>query len=75
MDDHHFGSKRKVLKKDTLRPHKPKKLKVLLSLNEQGVCHTTALPFTLKSMLRQKEELWKLKYFTVQKNIIFKKIL
>jgi hypothetical protein len=25
------------------------------------------LPFTLKSILRQKEELWKLKYFTMQK--------
>jgi hypothetical protein len=27
------------------------------------VCHTLALPFTLKGILRQKEELWKLKYF------------
>jgi hypothetical protein len=26
-----------------------------------------ALPFTLKGMLRAKEELWKLKYFTTQK--------
>jgi hypothetical protein len=26
-----------------------------------------ALPFTLKSMARQEEELWKLKYFTMQK--------
>jgi hypothetical protein len=26
-----------------------------------------ALPFTLKSILRQKEELWKFKYFTMQK--------
>jgi hypothetical protein len=34
---------------------------------QQGVCHTVALPFTLKSVLRQKEELWKLKYFTMQK--------
>jgi hypothetical protein len=25
-------------------------------LKEQGVCHTVALPFTLKSILRQKEE-------------------
>jgi hypothetical protein len=33
---------------------------------KQGVCHTVALPFTLKSMLRQKKELWKLKYFTMQ---------
>jgi hypothetical protein len=31
----------------------------------QGVCHhTMALPFTLKSILRQKK---KLKYFTMQK--------
>jgi hypothetical protein len=39
-------------------------------LNKQRVCHTVvALPFTiLKSIiLRQKEELWKLKYFTMQK--------
>jgi hypothetical protein len=37
--------------------------------NKQGVCHVMALPFTLKSIiLRQKEEeLWKLKYFTMQK--------
>jgi hypothetical protein len=34
----------------------------------KGVCHTVvALLFTLKSILRQKEELWKLKYFTMQK--------
>jgi hypothetical protein len=26
-----------------------------------------ALPLTLKSILRAKEELWKLKYFTMQK--------
>lgn len=38
--------------------------------NKQGVCHTVALPFTLKSILRE-GELWKVKYFT----IIFKKIL
>jgi hypothetical protein len=39
---------------------------------EQGVvCHTTlhvALPFTLKSIyIKAKDELWKLKYFTMQK--------
>jgi hypothetical protein len=28
---------------------------------KQGVCHTVALPFTLKSILIAKEELWKLK--------------
>jgi hypothetical protein len=32
-----------------------------------------ALPFTLKSIFKAKEELWKLKYFTMPKNIIFKK--
>jgi hypothetical protein len=35
---------------------------------QQGVCHTVALPFTLKSTyLKATEELWKLKYFTMQK--------
>jgi hypothetical protein len=31
------------------------------------VCHTAALPFTLKKYLNAKEDLWKLKYFTLQK--------
>jgi hypothetical protein len=31
---------------------------------KQRVCHTLALPFILKY---SKEELWKLKYFTMQK--------
>jgi hypothetical protein len=35
--------------------------------NKQGVCHTMGLPFTLKSMFKAKEELWKFKYFTMQK--------
>jgi hypothetical protein len=39
---------------------------VLQKLN-QAVCHTVALPFTLKTNLTTKEELWKLKYFTMQK--------
>jgi hypothetical protein len=43
-------------------------------VNEQGVCHTMALPLTFKKYLKAKEELWKLKYFTMQ-NIIFQKIL
>ncbi len=34
---------------------------------QQGVCQTVALPFTLKKYLKAKEELWKLKYFTMQK--------
>jgi len=34
-----------------------------------------ALPFTLKRILMQKEELWKLKYFTMQKIYNLQKIL
>jgi hypothetical protein len=34
---------------------------------KQGVCHTVALPFTLQSILKQKKDLQKLKYFTMQK--------
>jgi hypothetical protein len=34
---------------------------------QQGLCNTVALPFTLKNILKAKEELWKLKYFTMQK--------
>jgi len=44
--------------------------------NQQGVVsHNVTLPFTLKKYLKAKEELWKLKYFTIAKNIylIFKK--
>jgi hypothetical protein len=46
--------------------------------NKEGVCHTGALPFTLKKKYLKKakeEELWKLKYISPCKNIIFKKIL
>jgi hypothetical protein len=35
--------------------------------NERGVCHTVALPFALKKNLKAKEELWKLKKFTMLK--------
>jgi hypothetical protein len=34
---------------------------------KQGVCHTVAMPFTFKKYLKAKEELWKPKYFTMQK--------
>jgi hypothetical protein len=44
-----------------------KQLECRPSNNNKGLCHTVALPFTLKSIARQKEELWKLKYFTMQK--------
>jgi hypothetical protein len=37
------------------------------------VCQTEALPFTFKGILRQKKNYGKLKYFTIQKYIIFKK--
>jgi hypothetical protein len=37
-----------------------------LVLQQQGVCHTVAFPFALKSHLKAKEELRKLKYFTMQ---------
>jgi hypothetical protein len=33
---------------------------------KQGVCHTVALPFTLKSILRQKKNYGNSKYFTMQ---------
>jgi hypothetical protein len=36
-------------------------------LQKQGVRHTVALPFTLKSLFKAKEKLQKLKYFTMQK--------
>jgi hypothetical protein len=35
---------------------------------KQGMCHTVALPFTFKKYLKAKEELWKLKYFTMPKD-------
>jgi hypothetical protein len=38
-----------------------------LEKKNECVNYTVALPFTLKSILRQKEELWKFKYFTMQK--------
>jgi hypothetical protein len=34
---------------------------------KHGVCHSVALPFTLKKYLKAKEEIWKFKYFTMQK--------
>ncbi len=36
-------------------------------LEKQGVCHIAALPFNIEKYLKEKEELWKLKYFTMQK--------
>ncbi len=44
-------------------------LLLLLDWNSinKGVCHTVALPIYIKKYLKAKEELWKLKYFTMQK--------
>jgi hypothetical protein len=40
---------------------------------KQGVCHTVALPFTIKkSILRQKKNNGNSKYFTMQKPILQK---
>jgi hypothetical protein len=32
-------------------------------LKKQGACHTVALPFTLKNILRQKKKIMKIKIF------------
>ncbi len=37
------------------------------------MCHTMACHFTSKRYLKTKEELWKLKYISPCKNIIFRK--
>jgi len=37
------------------------------NINKQVVCHNVAFPFTFKKNLNAKEELWKFKYFTMQK--------
>jgi hypothetical protein len=42
----------------------------------KGCVTLVALPFPLKSILRQKKELWKLKYFNPAKiDLMFKKLL
>jgi hypothetical protein len=46
------------------------------TLVKQGVCHTAALPFTLKSILRQKKNYGNSIISPCKKNLlIFKKIL
>jgi hypothetical protein len=47
----------------------------LFSIFQQEACHTVALHFTLKTILKAEEELWKFKYFTMQKYNLRKKIL
>jgi len=45
-----------------------------MKIVEQGVCHlTVTLPFTLTSILRQKKNYGKFKYFTMQKYNLSKK--
>ncbi len=44
-------------------------------LEKQGVCHTVALPFALRSILRQKKKNYGNSNISPCKNIIFKKIL
>jgi hypothetical protein len=39
----------------------------ITSRKTKGVCHTVVLRFTFKKYLKVKEELWELKYFTMQK--------
>jgi hypothetical protein len=38
----------------------------LANFIKQGVCHTMVLPFTLKGVLRQKQDYGNFKYFTMQ---------
>jgi hypothetical protein len=42
-------------------------------IKEQGVCHSMALPFTLKSILRQKKNYGNSNISPCKNNIIFKK--
>jgi hypothetical protein len=44
-------------------------------VEQGGVSHTVALPFTLKKYLKAKEKLWKFKYFTMQKYNLPKNLL
>jgi hypothetical protein len=37
------------------------------NFKQEGVCRIVALPIYIKKYLEAKEELWKFKYFTVQK--------
>jgi hypothetical protein len=46
---------------------------ILTSETRGGSDHDRDLAIYIKNYLNEKEELWKLKYFTMQKNIIFKK--
>jgi hypothetical protein len=52
-----------VRKKKVKTPKKECKVR-----KTQGMCDTVALPFTLKGILRQKKDLWNLKYYFTMKN-------
>jgi hypothetical protein len=43
------------------------------NVKQRVVCYTVALPIYIKKYFKAKEELWKFKYFSMQKYIIFKK--
>jgi hypothetical protein len=51
---------------------KRKMIAHIWSHSKQGVCHTVGVPFTLKGYVTAKEELWKLKYLTMQKYNLYK---
>jgi len=38
-----------------------------MNKDKERVCHTMALPFYFLNDFKTKEELWKFKYFTMQK--------
>jgi hypothetical protein len=62
----------------SLNNHKIREEGKKKKIKQGGVSHNGALPFTLKKkylIKAKEEELWKLKYLAMQKNIIFKKIL
>jgi len=72
-----FNDSSKPRKKSDIQQPKKKRA---LTTTTKGVCHIVALPFTfLKSILRQKKNYGKLKYFTMQKynlqKIIIKNLL
>jgi len=50
--------------------HRPTQKQIII---EQGVCHTMALPFTLKSILRQKKNYGNSNISPCKNNVIFKK--
>jgi hypothetical protein len=66
LDNHHLCYINKF-KKRTLMAIDARVWEILTWQTKHGVCATVAFPFALKSILRQKKKLWKLKYFTMWK--------